>query len=334
MKKIVSTLLLSLFLTDVSAQETCCNATPQMFYQDTTHLGVPYAKDPVVVTLGQRYLMYYSVPPRPECREKGWNIGIAESQDLTNWTKIGEIQPQESYESHGFCAPGAIVRNDTIHLFYQTYGSGMTDAICHAYSTDGLNFTRDATNPIFHPKKSPWSCGRAIDAEVCEYKGKYFLYFATRDPEFRIQQQGVATAPLGTDFRRDDWTLAADTTILYPSLPWEGECIEGGTTIKHKGKLYMFYAGAYNNWPQQIGVAVSKDGIHWQRVSNEPILRNGKPGSWNESESGHPCIFRDKKEQTHLFYQGNNTHGKTWILSRVPIRWKKGKPFVCTSIKK
>ena len=88
----------------------------------------------------------------------------------------------------------------------------------------------------------------------------------------------------------------------------------------------MFYAGAYNNAPQQIGAAVSRDGIHWKRLSDEPFLRNGKPGDWNESESGHPCIFRDERGQTHLFFQGNASKGKDWYLSKTTVRWKKGKP--------
>jgi hypothetical protein len=48
-------------------------------------------------------------------------------------------------------------------------------------------------------------------------------------------------------------------------------------------------------------LAVSKDGIHWQRCSDEPFLKNGLPGEWNESESGHPCVYRDRQGQTHLF---------------------------------
>ena len=64
----------------------------QMFYKDSDRTGVPFAKDPVVVSLNGRYLMYYSVPPYADkSKGTGWNIGIAESQDLENWKKIGEM---------------------------------------------------------------------------------------------------------------------------------------------------------------------------------------------------------------------------------------------------
>ena len=299
----------------------------EFIYGDDTRTGTLFAKDPIVVWHGGRYLMYYSIPPHNSRDWEGWNIGIAESQDMKQWHRIGEITPQADYEAKGLCAPGALMRNDTIHLFYQTYGGGRTDAICHAWSTDGLTFVRDQTNPIFRPTGS-WNCGRAIDAEVVAFKGKYFLYFATRDPQFERQMLGVATAPIGTDFRRSDWTLALDAPILQPELPWEGKCCEGATVIEHKKKLYMFYAADYNNCPQQIGLAVSKDGIHWQRCSNEPFLRNGLPGEWNESESGHPCVYKDREGQTHLFFQGNNSHGRHWLLTSMPLKWSKKGPEI------
>ena len=76
----------------------------------------------------------------------------------------------------------------------------------------------------------------------------------------------------------------------------------------------MFYGGGYNNEPQQIGCAVSDDGVRWTRLSDEPFLPNGAPGEWNASESGHPFAFTDDDGQVHLFFQGNNDMGQTWYL--------------------
>ena len=176
-----------------------------MLFADTTRTGRPFSKDPHVIPFHGKYLMYYSVPPKGN---SGWGIGIAESTDLTQWKPIGSLSPAADYEAKGLCAPGALVRNDTIHLFYQTYGNDKKDAICHAWSVDGVNFTRNATNPIFAPKAGDWNCGRAIDAEVIFAKGKYFLYYATRTPDYVKQIVGVATAPAGTNFNRETWTEA------------------------------------------------------------------------------------------------------------------------------
>jgi sucrose-6-phosphate hydrolase SacC (GH32 family) len=274
--------------------------------------------------------MYYSIQSYKNKTNpvQGWGIGIAESKDLVNWRKIGEIIPANSYESKGLCAPCALVIDKKVHLFYQTYGNGKNDAICHAWSYDGISFTRNSTNPVFRPDGS-WNCGRAIDAEVINFKGRYYLYYATRDPDYKIQMQGVAVAPGGTSFDRQSWkNLSTDGPVLQPELPWEKDCIEGASVIEDGGVLYMFYAGAYNNAPQQIGVAVSSDGINWKRLSDKPFLVNGKPDEWNSSESGHPHIFRDKDRRTFLFFQGNNDNGKTWFISNVEVKWNKAGPYL------
>ncbi len=299
----------------------------QMMFGDTSRTGVPFSKDPHVVFFDGRYLMYYSIPPMKGAENSGWNIGIAESENLITWEKIGEIvpDPEAEYERNGLCAPGALVRDGKVHLFYQTYGNGRNDAICHAFSEDGICFERNRTNPVFKAE-GDWNCGRAIDAEVYEFKGQYFLYFATRDPDFKIQMLGVAVAPKETNFNREDWKQPLNAPILYPQLDWEGECIEGASVTIQNGRMYMFYAGAYNNWPQQVGVAVSDDGLTWQRVFDDPFLPNGKPGEWNESESGHPHIFTDADGRTYLFFQGNNDKGKSWYISNKEVFWKDGLP--------
>ena len=305
---------------------------PVMMFGDTTRLGRPFAKDPHVILFGGRYLMYYSVPgyTGKDGTVRGWGIGIAESHDLSHWKRIGELNrdPQATFESKGCAAPCARVIGRKVHLFYQTYGNGRNDAICHAWSVDGIHFVRNKTNPIFHPDGN-WNCGRAIDAEMIRWKGKYFLYYATRDTAYKIQLQGVAVAPGKSNFNREDWTnLSKDAPMLKPELPWERDCIEGASVIRKNGKLFMFYAGAYNNAPQQIGVAESKDGVHWKRLSDQPFLANGKPGEWNSSESGHPHIFDNPHGDDYLFFQGNNDNGKSWFISNVKIRWKKGKPII------
>ena len=305
---------------------------PIMMFGDTTRLGRPFAKDPYVICFKGWYLMYYSVPGYTEKNgtAHGWGVGIAESRDLRNWKRIGEVNtdPDAVYESKGFAAPCALVIDGKVNLFYQTYGNGTNDAICHAWSTDGIHFTRNKTNPIFHPGGN-WNCGRAIDAEVISFKGQYFLYYATRDAKFKIQMQGVAVAPGNTSFARDEWTnLSTNGPMLKPELPWERDCIEAASVINKNGELFMFYAGGYNNAPQQIGVAKSSDGINWTRLSDKPFIPNGNPEDWNSSESGHPHIFANPNGEDYLFFQGNNDNGKTWYISNVKIKWQAERPVI------
>lgn len=297
-----------------SAAAAPVSPQPEMCFADTDH-GAPFAKDPSVVRFGGRYLLYYSL------RKPGSiGIGIAQSDDLTRWRKVGELDPAAEYERKGVAAPAALVHEGKVHLFYQTYGNGPKDALCHAVSEDGLRFERNPTNPIFAPTGG-WNLGRAIDAELHIDGDTVFLYGATRDPEMKRQMLFVATAPVSGGFNRESWTQRCDAPILKPELPWETNCIEAASVLKRNGRYFMFYAGGYNNDPQQIGVAVSDNGIAWTRLSDEPLLPNGPEGAWNHSESGHPGVFVDDNGETWLFFQGNNDKGKTWFLSKMRVAW-------------
>ena len=307
--------------------EPCRIGKPRMHFADTVS-GRPFSKDPAVVRFRDRYWLYYSLPPYEGKATPGWSIGIATSDNLVDWTKAAELRNSGEAERNGFCAPGAIVLEGKVRLFYQTYGNRQRDAICHAWSEDGIHFIRDPSNPVFRPAGA-WNCGRAIDADVIEHEDRLLLYWATRDPAFTIQSQGVAAAPLDSDFARDKWAqLNPDGPILEPKLGWEGRCIEAAAMARREGRLFMFYAGGYNNSPQQVGVAVSDDGVHFERMFTEPLLPNGPAGSWNSSESGHPFLFQDDDGQDYLFYQGNDDGGRSWYLSVVPVEWRQGRPVL------
>jgi len=286
-----------------------------------------FAKDPAVVFFKGRYFLYYSAKI-PE--DKRLRIGIATSPDGENWTyeTLLPLDHACEGEQNGHGAPAAIVKDGKVHLFYQTYGNWKNDAICHAVSPDGLYFEKDPTNPVFRPS-SDWCSGRAIDADVCIFRDKLFLYFATRDSEMKIQKLGVACAPADSGWHREDFTQCVADTILEPTLDWEGECIEAPAAMVYDNKVYMFYAGAYNCWPQQIGIATSEDGVHFTRMFEKPLLGPGSEKAWNACESGHPYIFDDPATgKVFLYYQGSPDKGKTWYLSRREVSFSHGYPVV------
>jgi predicted GH43/DUF377 family glycosyl hydrolase len=305
-----------------------------MHWADPSRDGRYYSKDPAVVQFQGQYLLYYSMPPSTnKSLPMGWAIGIARSMDLVDWQKTGEMLGTEPYEFKGLCAADSIVLGDRVHLFYQTYGNGRDDAICHAVSDDGLRFRRDPSNPVFKPT-GKWNSGRAIDADVFPVGDRLFLWYATRDPEMKVQMLGVASAPLASDFGRASWRQLGDGPILEPMLPWEKQCIEAPSVMRRGDTLVMFYAGGYNNDPQQIGIATSRDGLAWTRLMTEPLVGNGRPGTWNSSESGHPGVFEDKDGRTYLFYQGNADRGKSWYLSCMELEWDGLRPKINLNSKK
>ena len=291
-----------------------------LFRSPTSEEGRFFAKDPCVIRYQGRGYLYFSRQLLEEAGFDKFVIGIAVSDDLENWEEIGVIEPEQAAEGRGLAAPGAIVLDGVIHLFYQSYGQFPKDYICHATSTDGLRFERDPSNPIVTPT-GDWNVHRAIDADVAVLGDELFLYWATRDPEARIQMLGVSSAPLGSGYHREAWRQRCDESILRPELPWEQECIEAPAALARDGRMYLFYAGAYNCKPQQINCAVSDDGVRFARLQDTPMLTNGPAGSWNASESGHPYVFEDEDGRVYLFYQGSPDGGKNWFLSRADVEF-------------
>jgi len=307
-------------------------ALPPAPWGDSSRLGRPFSKDPSVIRVEGRYLLYYSMPPYakgigPRNPPKGWAIGVAESRDLTQWKKIGEILPQQPCERNGI-VNGRIIRLDgRLHLFYNTYGNGPGDALCHATSVDGLHFDRDPTNPIWHPT-GDWNNGRAIDCDALELGDRLILYYATRDPAGKIQMLHAAWAPRASGFGRDCWRSLSDGPVLRPELAWETRCIEAPSAIRRGERIVLFYGGGYNCDPQQIGAAASTDGVHFTRLFQKPLVPNGKPGQWNASESGHPGLFVDDDGRQYLFYQGNADRGRTWYISWLRVDWNGYVPYL------
>jgi len=295
-----------------------------MLYGDPVRLmdGKPFAKDPTVIRHGGRYLMYYSA-----CDGK-WRGAIAESTNLVDWVRVGDIVVEGAPFDGGCVAPCVKKFDGKIHLFAQACpppkrkGDKPQNVLWHATSEDGVHFTCGSGDPAFVPKNE-WSIGRAIDAEVYRMGNRMMLMYATRErPTAKIQQLGMACAPWGCDYGADKWTeITVDAPFFKPERPWEMRCIEAPTVIRRKGVWYMFYAGAYNHERQQIGLAWSKDGVNFTRWRDTPVLPHGAEGSWNAWESGHPGVFEDDDGQIYLFYQGKATLTGDYRLSCLKVEF-------------
>lgn len=279
--------------------------------------GRNFAKDPAVVKFKGKYYLYFSA-----IKDGKLSVGIAVGNDFESFEFTDYLLPTTPAETKEVGAPAAIVIGDKVHLYYQSYGNWENDKIMHAVSEDGVHFQKDPSNPVFAPH-GDWTVGRAIDADVEIFGGKLFLYVATRDKEMKIQKIAVAVSD---DIENPKFVQAYDGAVMEPVLDFEGECIEAPAVIKENGKMYMFYAAAYNCSPQTVGVAVSDDGIRFKRIFDIPFLDHGKVGEWNSDDTGHPYVFRDDDGKVYLFHQGTCDKGKNWYLSYRKIEFVNGIP--------
>ena len=66
---------------------------PAMKFGLVNKQGKRFAKDPTVVRFKGKYWMYFSFVPRDPEKKSYYYIGIATSDDLTNWTHVGDVTP-------------------------------------------------------------------------------------------------------------------------------------------------------------------------------------------------------------------------------------------------
>ena len=123
--------------------------------------------------------------------------------------------------------------------------------------------------------------------------------------------------------RSDDllhWHL--DPPCLRPddpdTKPWEQGGLYKPCLVEFEGTFYLFYNAKTmplpksegGGWHEQIGVATSKDLVHWTRSPLNPIIHNGAPGAWDDRFASDPCAMRWRNQWAVFYYGLSSRDGK------------------------
>ena len=137
------------------------------------------------------YHVFYQNSPnfeRPFLEHMHW--GHARTKDFLNWEQLPTaLTPEEDYDIKGCWSGTAIVKDDTLYLFYASisYPKGhnrILETISVAYSTDGINFKKYEGNPVI--AECPADGGPDFrDPALCCVDGKYYCVIASGHGESR-----------------------------------------------------------------------------------------------------------------------------------------------------
>lgn len=194
------------------------------------------------------YMVYVSIK-----NKIGYETLLAKSDDLLNWESLGRILPFADEGWDRWQADGSISLID--------YNWGGT-------------------------------------YELQKYDGKYWMSY------FGGALQGYETDPLSLGLayttdpsKAEPWTRLSENPVLTPSQPdtrpFEAATLYKSHIIWDKDEslgypFVMYYNGKQKGKRgiERIGMAVSKDMVHWVRYGEEPVVDNGK------GISGDPQIVR------------------------------------------
>ena len=175
------------------------------------------------------------------------------------WTKypLNPVMTRtRAWEARVICEPSVLYEGGTFNMWYMgcATSGGNDAALGYAASTDGLNWTKAANNPVLQEPNEA-----VIRTTVVKHRGVYYL-FATD------YQWNSAPGNLRRWTSTDGLNWTHKTIVLRPTQPWEDKIQNVGVTIDENGTWHMLYT---TNGP--MGYARSTDGLTWIKHP-DPVL--------------------------------------------------------------
>jgi len=197
--------------------------------------------------------------------------------------------------------------------------------------------TKEADSWVTHPQNPVFKFDVSLldgfpnDPWVIKDGGTYVMYYGAVKGDFtdtNTVRLFRATSKDGISWKRNSVPLL----LLGSSGSWDSVKVETPSVVKLPDGTYrIYYAGS--NIPDseagfQMGFAVSRDGINWDKYSGNPVLTLGKKGSFDELTIGEPSVLI-KDGEYWMWYAGMSGNLKVTIglaKSKDGVVWeKKGK---------
>ncbi len=159
-------------------------------YHFTTEKG--WINDPngLVYFKGYYHVFYQHAPHFEVPWQEPMHWGHARTRDFLHWEELPvALTPEHEYEDGGCWSGTAIVKDDTLYLFYASVhkrdaeSDANVQTVSVAYSTDGIHFEKYNKNPVIDHYPVPDGCPDFRDPAVCEIDGKYYCVMASGNRE-------------------------------------------------------------------------------------------------------------------------------------------------------
>ena len=236
-----------------------------------------------IIKEGTVYKMWYGGEEAPAGQ---WKIGYATSSDGINWTKYSEnpvMSYSQTWEVEDIC-PATVIKESGIYKMW--YYAPSADGIGYATSTDGINWTKYASNPVLiRGSLGNWDNELVSYPYVIKDNGIYKMWYTGSDTsKYRI---GYAESLDGIN-----WTKSLSNPVLDvgSSGEWDSNHILFPSIIEDGYQLKMWYSG-WDGSTQRIGYAKAAYGTRFIKEPSNPVLDIGPVGSWDDYGVNEPSIL-------------------------------------------
>jgi len=232
---------------------------------------------PSVIEQGGLYQMWYFGGNNDQINQ----IGYATSTNGIDWIKyagnpvltIGDPGQWDETEVGG---PRVLYDGTTYHMWYHGFSGACCDSIGYATSTDGINWTKYAGNPVFGPgDPGQWDEGFVFFSAVITDSGQLHMWYSTAFKPFGVGI-GYVTSTDGISWTR---FLSAPVVTVGDPGTWDEHYVFAPTVLENQNTYHMWYTGSPGG-PSSFGYATSPDGISWTKSISNPVFSPGEPGQW------------------------------------------------------
>ncbi len=250
---------------------------------------------------------------------KGYQTGLAVSDDLINWESKGAVLKREEHTAWDRVgAAGTWIIKDTNNLselptlkkidgkYWMIYHSYPDEGYENGAAQMGLAWTQDESlmewhrlsEPVFSCKDgADWEKGGLYKACIIEEQGTYYLFYNAKNNTYSpwVEQTGVA-------FSKDlfNWERYEGNPVMENCEgTWESMFCSDPCVLRDGGKWVMMYFG-YDGKHAQDGIAISDDLIHWKKYRH-PVLQHGQPDEIDEYHAHKPSAIKKDGVLYHFY---------------------------------
>jgi hypothetical protein len=182
--------------------------------------------------------------------------------------------------------PSVISGQPLLNLYSRFDGRTWHTAM--ATSADGIDWQRRGT--ILSPDARTWEGSYiAANGSALREGGRWWYWY----------QAGPKASPRIGLLREGSLREPAPVLGLGPYMSWDERAVADPGVTRIEPYFYLYYLGQDRADPprQRLGVARSRDGVHWEKLRTNPILSPGGPGAFDENGVGEPAVW-----QSHGYY--------------------------------
>jgi hypothetical protein len=234
----------------------------------------------------------------------GWpahvGVGYATSPDGVNWTRVGSTPvftpTAVPYIGYTIFASSVLVQDDGTWVLYylildQTNFNSGSIGRATAPAPTGP-WTADPAPVLDKGGPGSWDSYQVTNPSVVRTTDGYVMYYAGGDTADGPRLVGMATSPDGIHWTKYDdpgTTDAphAESDPVYAPQPtprWHIDRIFDPNVLQTPQGWTMIYLGDQGSYTNVgVGVATSTDGLHWERVREQPGFTVQQIRGWAQS---------------------------------------------------